>query len=282
MSQPISIAVIPDAHIPNHHQAAFDVIHQYMRTKRWEHMVWLGDAINLPQLSRHDEREGAKNDLLEDVKATGAVYKTTLEACSARGEDCKPYFVAGNHEARYQRALPEVSKWGRMVPQDMFRVMFRELGREVKIANSYPVSGPAEVLRFEKTAKGRLACKIRKSGEQARAYGLTCMHGVYSGANPAQAHATKMALLGPVVFGHTHRIQSWSGPGWGRDKPNAHSFGWLGAREFAYAKGPGAHELGFGEVLFDGNAMTVKPHRIMCDDKGAAFLTVSGKVFRAG
>jgi hypothetical protein len=112
---------------------------------------------------------------------------------------------------------------------------------------------------------------------------LYCVHGWSYATHAAKVHLDRMFGDSSVIFGHTHRIQSYiKGDHMHGGAIGAWSFGSLAKNNMMYQKGqPNDHANGFGIVQTDGNYFNVIPVHIL-NDRGddIVVLPTNGKELR--
>lgn len=172
--------IVPDIHVPIHDPEAVACLLKVARVLKPHRVVFLGDALECPQFSRHDKKsltEDQSREWGEDMDAFDRVILTPLEACSR-----ERVFVEGNHEYRVEAAALRNKEIKAVYKSISPRARFGKRKRMTYIPYSEPLA------HF----------KIAPS--------LWAVHG-WSFSTHAAATHLKMSSSFSLWHGHTHRIQ---------------------------------------------------------------------------
>jgi predicted phosphodiesterase len=94
------ILFVPDVHVPYHDKTAWGTMLAAMREWKPDIVVVLGDLCDMYSVSAHDKDPRRMNRLDWELEACNEALDQ-LDALGAQ----KKYFVEGNHETRWDRAL---------------------------------------------------------------------------------------------------------------------------------------------------------------------------------
>lgn len=94
------ILFIPDCHIPYHDLLAFDLMMEAAREFKPDHVIIMGDFIDMYSVSSHDKNPKRALKLEEEITATIECLKR-VKALGAKNN----VYVSGNHEDRLARYL---------------------------------------------------------------------------------------------------------------------------------------------------------------------------------
>jgi predicted phosphodiesterase len=164
------ILVVPDCHIPWHHEQAWRTMIAAAREYKPTHIVILGDFIDAFQLSFHERTLARGTSLRDELSVAGGL----LDELDSLGATTK-YYLSGNHEARCDRYLANKAP---------------ELADLVSIQGS---------LRLDE--RGWTWVPYRKDVKIGKVY---FVHDCgFSGVNAVRQ--TRARYEGNVVMGHVHR-----------------------------------------------------------------------------
>lgn len=198
--------VLPDVHVPYQNKTLLKKICRLANDIRVDHLILSGDFLDLSSLSRHNRDSLKKlSDITYDQECdSGAALVRDLEEAAGRS---KRSYLYGNHEDSFNRHLEERdnAKTGKGLqrPEELMRL--REHKWEVHTNwkdDSIPVGDHLEIV-----------------------------HGQYCTVHAAKKHFDECE--GSVMFGHTHRWQSFV-----TSKRGSYNIGWLGDPQspgFSYA-----------------------------------------------
>lgn len=170
--------IVPDIHVPLHDPEAIACLLKVARILKPHRVVFLGDAMECPQFSRHDRKaltEDQQREWGEDMDAFDSVILKPLEKCSR-----KRVFVEGNHEYRVEAAA---------LRNREIKSVYREISprhRFGKRMQYIPYSEPLSHFKIAPT--------------------LWAVHG-WSFSTHAAATHLKLSSNFSIWHGHTHRIQ---------------------------------------------------------------------------
>lgn len=153
--QPAKVVVVPDPHVrPNQSVARFRALARLVIQERPTHMVWLGDLLDMPSLSRHNgaksrggegpnARHGcrtARQDInagLEALRAFEEVISKWNARQSRSGRHDKivrfvRVFCVGNHEMMIEESGVEMAEWVEDINfEEMFGRHLKKMGYHV-------------------------------------------------------------------------------------------------------------------------------------------------------
>jgi len=247
--------ILPDVHSYQRDKKAYDLClaalpiinKQYPVTK----VVQLGDLLEGGELSSHPvtnvyDQTPSYADELE--WAVEEFWNPVLAAFPKANH----YALLGNHE-------DWINKWlaKRLGACDLSQSMFDEYSPK----NLYEDMG-IHVTPYgnEDISEGVLELFPK----------LLCVHGWSFAMNAAKAHLDRVMGGNSLIFGHTHRTQSYvkRNP-IGNESVGAWSFGALAKNNLLYQKGiPCDHTLGFGLVLTHNDSFQVLPIQINIRSNG--------------
>lgn len=189
---PVSVLVIPDRHNDPRHPHRLDCTTWIARLgseRRPSVVVDLGDAITLDSCSRHDKNETLKGRLKPSIKADLDNHLESLQAFErGRAADWKPKRIKtrGNHEQRL---------W-----------LFENEHPESEGTHTHTYA--EQLLQF--------GWRERDFGEFAYVEGCAFSHAPINGVGrpmggKTATHRAGDMLTAPLVHGHTHALQLYSG-----------------------------------------------------------------------
>lgn len=220
--------IIPDSHIPYHHQKAIDLVFQMAKdTEGLEEIVILGDFADFYAVNAHGKHPGLMHVLQDEVNEVNRI----LDVIDTEFPNAKKVYIEGNHEYRLERylyknapALFGVTQWDLL-----FKLNQRPNWKSVNY-------GPMQYHRV-------LGCN------------LFARHEPYS---MSSAKASLAGCGSNLVYGHVHRkeyaiVRQPDGKRIVNFSP-----GWLGDTRkkdvFSYVKKPPLWELGAAIVTTEGRS----------------------------
>jgi len=194
--------VLPDVHRPFHNKILWGKIIKYIRENRQNiyGIVLSGDYADLFTLGSYNENSLKNltgitleieyndcNDGLDEIDTALGKYK----------KSCKKYFLYGNHEDRY----------------------FREIAKGDKAKYGGALKNATEAMRL--IERGYKVKDNWKDDYFTLGEHLDIIHGIYCNVHTAKKHLDVTGRS--VMFGHTHRVQSYR-----QGKRASYNIGWLG------------------------------------------------------
>lgn len=194
--------VLPDVHRPFHNKILWSKIIKYIRENKQNiyGIVLSGDYADLFTLGSYNENSLKNltgitleieyddcNDGLDEIDTALGKYK----------KSCKKYFLYGNHEDRY----------------------FREIAKGDKAKYGGALKNPTEAMRL--IERGYIVKDNWKDDYFTLGEHLDVIHGIYCNIHTAKKHLDVTGRS--VMFGHTHRVQSYR-----QGKRASYNIGWLG------------------------------------------------------
>lgn len=175
--------VLPDVHTPWHDRDLLPAILQFIKDIRPQGVVLSGDFLDLYSLSTH---QAGSLYHLKDINLSYEyqIGREVMRQIESVSKQAKRVFLFGNHEDRYKRwiATEDHAKLGTELGSPTEALRARENGW--RVIEEYPDG-------------------FLKLGDH-----LEIIHGIYCPMHAAKKHLDM--LQGSVVFGHTHRIQSYT------------------------------------------------------------------------
>jgi predicted phosphodiesterase len=240
MDTPYSIIVLPDPHLPYEDRRDMRAIEDYIADSRFDEWLCLGDALDFDILSRFDEKnlrrfEGKD---LEMYYQAGNAWLDRQQSLIRKGNRAAKFtLLEGNHEGRVEKLIDAMPGLRHTV----------EVERNLNLIKRH-------IVWVRCDTKGALY-KVGK------AY---FTHGRYFGSGHAKKMVENYGVN--IFYGHTHDVQGFTKPQWGKDKVlAAQSFGCLCDQEkLEYIKGsPVNWEHAFGVFyVMAGGFFTFYPVRI--------------------
>lgn len=265
-----TILVIPDVHSYERSESAYELCmaaaEELAATTNLTQIIQLGDLLECGSLSRH----GASS-----VRERIPTYEEEVEwaVCDFWGRlkniapKAKLVQLFGNHEDRLHKYIlnnmnltpgrMSESIYNSLTPTEIYQKMGIEV---VPYGGENPRDGMYEITPE-----------------------LYCIHGWSFAAQAAKVHLDKMFGNASIIFGHTHRIQSYvKGNHFKGGAIGAWSFGSIAKNNMPYHKGqPNDHANGFGIVQTDGHYFNVIPVHILRDNgDDIVVLPTNGKELR--
>lgn len=215
MKRPHVTLIIPDVHAPFHNANLVTRVAALNHDLRPDHLVFSGDFLDLHSLSRHNRGSLQKLkglDLSTEYKIGRRVmdqfWRRTPKRCT---------YLYGNHEDNYLRHLADGdnAKVGAELgaPEDALGLCGGDRGRGSR------GGARVEVLRHWMEDSVKVGPH------------LEVVHGIYTCVHSAKKHLDEYESS--VMFGHTHRFQSYV-----TQKRGAYNIGFLGdpaSEGFSYA-----------------------------------------------
>lgn len=240
--------VIPDLQVPFHDEKTLKAVEAYMGVERWDGVIYLGDLIDFNEISRWTEDSPRQRQLQTVRKSFDATDEIiTRHLAIVRGKNPKAKFVVleGNHEYRIEALVDKYEYLEGMLEVD-------------------------QVLRFKERRIQWVRCWSR--GEKFKKGKAWFTHGLYLN----KYHAFKMCdTFGVNIFyGHTHDVQSYSHPQFGKGKTlRGQSLGNLCREDMRYILGrPNNWTQAitafyfFPDGYFQYNIMEIYKHRFVGTD----------------
>ncbi len=217
--------IIPDCHIPYHHQKAIDIVFQIAKDiEGLSEIVVLGDFADFYAVNSHGRHPGLLHVLTKEVEAVNEV----LDTIDREFPDIKKIYLEGNHEYRLERYLIKVAPALFGVTQ--WDLLFKLDRRPNWKHKNY---GP---MQYHKVLGSDLFAR----------------HEPYS---MSSAKASLAASSSNLVYGHIHRKEYAVVRQPDGNKIVNFSPGWLGDMRqkdvFGYVKRPPLWELGASIVTVD-------------------------------
>lgn len=217
--------ILPDLHVPFHDKKLWQKVLSFVDYAQPYGVVLLGDFLDLYSLGSYNADSVS---LLRDIDLGdeyGAGRDVLLQLELVTKNVTKKVYLYGNHEDRYWREL--------------------ERGDRGKYGGS--LLSPTEALRLRE--RGYHVEESWKQGVYKIGEHLELIHGHYTPVHAAKKHLDE--FQGSVVFGHTHRFQSFV-----EGKRGSWNIGFLGDPEskgFLYRprSSRGKWTQGFAWVLID-------------------------------
>lgn len=205
---PHTTIILPDVHVPFHDANLVAKVCKLIRDIKPQCLVLSGDFMDLFTLSRHAAGSIAKLrglTLSQEYRA-GREVITGIAAGAKHSAAGAMHYLYGNHEDRYLRFMADGDAG--------------KLGEEL--------TSPEDGLRIRDLF--HVHTDWQNDSIQIGAH-LEVIHGTYLNDHAAKKHLDNFA--GSVVFGHSHRFQTYV-----NGKRGAYNIGFLGDRDsigFSYA-----------------------------------------------
>lgn len=226
--------VLPDVHRPFHNKVLWSKIMSYISENKKEiyGVVLSGDYLDLFTLGSYNENslKNLTGITLEMEYDDGNRGLDDIDsALGSNSDDCKKYFLYGNHEDRY----------------------FREVAKGDKAKYGNALKSPTEALRLDD--RGYEVKDNWKDDYFTLGEHLDIIHGVYTNIHSAKKHLDVTGRS--IMFGHTHRVQSFR-----QGERASYNIGWLGdVNHNVYNYMPRFQKdiwaNGFAEVYIDSNGL---------------------------
>ncbi len=195
-----SALLVPDVHVPFHDLNAWKVLLKVAKSRKWSHVIQLGDFGDYYSMSRHLKSPARRAIMLHDeVAAITEAYAELMQATPG----AEHIAIFGNHEFRFERYLAHNAP---------------ELFESIRLHKILGLEDAGwkwvQYKKFYKLGRVIFTHNVKeKAGPYAHRHALTTAH-----AN--------------IVIGHTHRMAiqyegSLEGPHVGA------MLGWLGSSEAA-------------------------------------------------
>lgn len=182
-----------DTQYPYHDPKAVDVLYQITRDLKPEVLVCLGDIFDFAEISAHRPPESTQE--IQESLNQGVAH---LAKMTELAEPSEAFFLAGNHEDRWDRLLTQTQK----------DVRLRQLMQIPSIKKSLQFE---EVAGFADLGYEYIPYTAKSAGShQAKVFHdkLVIIHGDRSNKWAARSMLDRYGKS--VIFGHTHRIQNFT------------------------------------------------------------------------
>ncbi len=188
--------VIPDVHAPFHNVKLLERVTKLYNDLRPDQLVFSGDFLDMHSLSRHNKGSLAKLQGLT-LSHEYTAGREVMSGFLGGRRGCAKSFIYGNHCDFYLRHLQD--------------------GDNAKVGAE--LGSPAEALRLREHG---FEVKERWMEDSVRiGQHLEVVHGLYTCVHSAKKHLDEFECS--VMFGHTHRFQSYV-----TQKRGAYNIGFLG------------------------------------------------------
>ncbi len=212
MGRPHVAMVIPDVHVPFHHEKLLQRVTKLYHDLRPDQLVFAGDFLDMYSLSRHNAGSlgKLKGLTLSDEYEAG---RRAISGFLGGRRGCDKTYLYGNHCDFYFRHL--------------------QAGDNAKVGAGLP--SPAEGLRLRENGFTVLENWMEDSVKVGPH--LEVVHGLYTCVHSAKKHLDEFESS--VMFGHTHRFQSYV-----TQKRGAYNIGFLGdPKSVGFSYAPKAQRL---------------------------------------
>jgi hypothetical protein len=244
--------VIPDVHSYERDVAGYELAMKSIKVLADNYnvtkVIQIGDLMECGEISGHPPSH-IKEKVMDYVDEIDWATSDFWARCQEYAPGASMHALLGNHEHRVNNWL--LNRLGRnRLTEDMYEqldptTLYRDMGIEViPYGNENVTDGTLEIFP-----------------------GLVTLHGWSFAVNCAKEHLDKMMGATSVIFGHTHRIQSYI-----RRNPmknelvGAWNIGALAKTNMFWQKGkPCDHGLAFGVVMTHKNGFTVNTLPILGD-----------------
>ena len=274
--QGCSILVVPDVHYPVHDWRAVDLLLQVAAEYRFDAVVQLGDLLDLEALGRwtaHAPRQVEGDRLVGDIILASEFLGKLLKASRVKNEQCRGYLLEGNHEYRIERLLDST-------PYLEGIINLAELLKPKELGFEFlRVHDEQGILRFDWTPKGIRPRYLRRT-DWASGLGVAFTHGWYCNVHAAKQHCDRYGR-GPIIFGHTHRVQQYVAHSYGHPKPMAATIGHLRLADPSWMQGPLSWQLAFAIATMgaETGVWDLEIVRINRDERGDYHCIARGKQY---
>lgn len=178
------VAVISDVHFPYVHQPTWDAFRAWHKANKPDHLIMLGDMLDLAALSRFPQSIGTNQDVASEIRGF------VKEANSLAKEAGQVSMIAGNHSDRwYKKIIEPIALQASGLVGLTLEEQCRFMGLEKKI------KWHVESLEWRGLQVGKV---IFRHGDKQT--------GKFGSASPARS-ALVRTLGRSQVFGHFHRIE---------------------------------------------------------------------------
>ena len=264
-----TIIIVPDVHSYARSPSAYELCMQSVKVISDDYnvtkIVQLGDLLECAQFTKHPASSvyDRSPEYSEEVEWAVQDFWTRIKASAPKA---KLVHLLGNHEDRANTFIVREMKIkaGAMAQAMYEGIMPTELYKNfgVEIV-PYGNEDPRDGMHF-----------ITDD--------LCCVHGWSFATHAAKNHLDKTMGATSIIFGHTHRIQSYV-----RHNPmtgsavGAWSFGALAKNNMYYQKGtPNDHSNGFGIVQTDGKYFNIITVPMLKDGSDDIVVLPHGKTLR--
>jgi len=268
--------VLPDIHIPAHDWKKLSLVLACARTLRLDFSIQLGDLLDFSALGKWAADspgtvEGER--MVDDFSHAHQFLDQWAQAVRTKNPDCALFVLEGNHEQRIQRLCDRIPYF-----RGIFHLpnvlAFDDLG-----ISWVPSFSETKMLRFDwvgTTIRSRMLSRNDwTSGE-----GIGYIHGWYHNQHHAKAHAEKYGRAQPLIYGHTHDVQTYTSHAFGHPRPYTASLGHLRLADPEYIKGSERWQSAFALVYQSADApgvWDIEIVRIAEDAKGNSHFWCQGR-----
>lgn len=215
------LAVVPDIHVPFHDWRSLNAVQQYLSKHWWDCFLCVGDFSDLDILSRFvygKPRLIERRTLNQDYDIARRVWGGLLRAVKNVNPNCETIMLEGNHEARIKRLYDEYPQLQGLLDVKK-NLQLEETGTLWVDSDS-----EGKVLRFEYGDFGVRKRVYDQKDHIRRVDGVSFIHGWYHNMHHAKKTVEAFGH-GPIYYGHTHDLQTYTSTKWGPKKVEGGSLG---------------------------------------------------------
>lgn len=229
-------------HVPDHDWQKIGLICRMLKRHRVSFVVQLGDFLDLHGLSRWQTPGDVENQrLIDEFDMANNVLDDLVAAARFKNPKAQVVLLEGNHEKRIKAFYDQHPYLnGVMSVPDMLRLREREV-------DWVPSWSESKILRFDWTGRGIISRQYSRT-DWMTDDGVAMIHGWYHNQHCAKKTAEAYGRSGPILFGHTHCVQTFMPPVYGWPRPFAASIGHLRKMNANYIVGADRWQSAFAVV----------------------------------
>jgi len=210
--------ILADLQFPNHNPVLLDNVERYMRTRKWDFCVILGDFFDMDAISHHAYESGniraiEGKRLKKDYQEGERILRRWRKIV---GEKCKMYFFMGNHEEWGDEFVDKYPGLEGLI-EVKANMPFKELNIEVVEPRNFIKIGKIVFVHGDVVGG-----KYQSVHHAKKALDIYSRNIVYGDKHTLQVH-TK---LSPAGIDETHTAYSIpclanTNPAWAENRPNS-------------------------------------------------------------
>lgn len=210
--------ILADQQFPNDNPVLLNNVEKYMRSRKWDFLIYLGDGMDMDAISHHafeaNNRRGMEGKRLKkDYENYGKILRRHREIV---GDRCKIVYFLGNHEEWAEKLVDTFPGLEELV-EPRYNLPFDELGIEIVSYRHFKKIGKILFLHGDQD-KG-FYTSIHHAKKYVELYNRNLVYGdkhtlqVFTKISPAGMDDTHTAYAIPCLADIR--------PKWNRDKPTA-------------------------------------------------------------